>query len=92
MKRPSAAVQAGDQESGDEGAHIRRDQTEQRKFNEVEDHLPQNIKDLFANAGKHQLGKRARQTQLVNKLFTRKDGRLVLHADSPLFQKDSFWQ
>ena len=91
-KRPAAAMQAGEQQTDDEGAQGRRDQTKQRKFNEVEDSLPQPIKDLFANAGKHPLGKRARQTQLVNQLFTRKEGRLVLHTDSPFFQKDSSGQ
>lgn len=85
LKRPSAATEEAEEDDGSG----KRDQTKQRKFNELEDSLPQNIKDLFNNAGKHPLGKRARQTQLVNQLFSRKDGRLVLQTDSPFFHKDS---
>ena len=92
MKRLAAAMQAGEEDDDVDGPSGRRDQAKQRKFEDLEDSLPQNIKDLFANAGKHPLGKRARQTQLVNQLFTRKEGRLVLHTESPFFQKDSFGQ
>ena len=65
-----------------------RDRVKQRKFEQMKHELPKHVLDLYENAGKSEVGLRAKQTQIINTIFKKdENGKLRLHLDAPLFKE-----
>ena len=78
-KRPAAA------ETDDDG---KRSQPKMRKFMQMKETLPPETQSLWDQAARDPKGRRARETEIVNNLFHKQDGKLVLKLDSPWYQKE----
>ena len=49
--------------------------------------MPHYIRTMFADACKHPDGKRQRETDIINQLFTKKGKRLEMDQSKPLFEE-----
>ena len=83
LKRPAAATVDDDYE-GD----AKRSQPKMRKLLQMMDALPPEAKSLWEQAARDPKGRRARETEIVNNLFQKENGKLVLKLDSPRYQKE----
>ncbi len=50
--------------------------------------LPQFLQDMWDGANKHPLGKRKRETQIVNEAFGKKGGQWELNLQKPFFEEE----
>ena len=80
FKRPAAAD--NDEDDG------KRSQPKMRKLLQMMDSLPPETKSLWEQAARDPKGRRARETEIVNNLFQKENGKLVLKLDSPWYQKE----
>ena len=69
-------------------ASLSRDQAKVRKLAQVRDALPDDVKKLLDDAHQHPTGKRARETDIVNNMFTKEGGKLVPNWQSPWFNAE----
>lgn len=69
-------------------ASLSRDQAKVRKLAQVRDALPDDVKKLLDDAHQHPTGKRARETDIVNNMFTKEGGKLVPNWQSPWFSAE----
>ncbi|CAK0796228.1 unnamed protein product [Prorocentrum cordatum] len=83
LRRPAAAT-IGDDDEGDG----KRSQPKMRKLLQMMDSLPPETKSLWEQAARDPKGRRARETEIVNNLFHKVNGKLVLKLDSPWHQKE----
>ena len=67
---------------------LSRDQAKVRKLAQVRDALPDDVKKLLDDAHQHPTGKRARETDIVNNMFTKEGGKLVPNWQSPWFSAE----
>ena len=67
---------------------LSRDQAKVRKLAQVRDALPDDVKKLLDDAHQHPTGKRARETDIVNNMFTKEGGKLVPNWQSPWFNAE----
>ena len=51
--------------------------------------LPQFLRDMWDNASKHPMGKRKRETQIVNEAFSKKGGTWELDLKKPFFEEEA---
>ena len=47
--------------------------------------MPKYIKHMFADASKHPSGKKGRETEIINELFSKEGKKLVTDTSKPLF-------
>eukprot|EP00959_Pyramimonas_sp_CCMP1952_P309067 6467832-Pyramimonas_sp.AAC.1 len=59
-----------------------------RKFLQLKGQLPPQVQKMWGDASSHASGKRARETEIVNNLFNKENGKLVLKLDSPWYTKE----
>lgn len=72
----------------DDNGEEKRDYAKARKFTRMLESggVPEDIKLLYEKGGGGNVGKRLFRSQLINRLFTKTKGRLVMCTDSPTWQ------
>ena len=68
-------------------ANRSRNQTKRRKFFELHDSLPEHIRNMFAEAKQLGSGRQAKETEIINAVFSKVGGRYHVDLQNPYFKQ-----